>query len=49
MKREGTVEAHCKQMKCMAPRILELNGMDPSGVTPYVDESIDQPDLLLQL
>ena len=49
MKREGTVESHCKQMKGMAPRILELNGMDPRGVTPYVDESIDQPDLLLQL
>jgi len=49
MKREGTVEAHCRQMKNMAPRILELNGMDPKGVTPYVDESIDQPDLLLQL
>ena len=36
-------------MKNMAPRILELNGMDPKGVVPYVDESIDQPDLLLQL
>lgn len=41
MKREGTTEAHCKQMKSLAPRILEINGMDPSGVTPYVDESIN--------
>ena len=41
MKREGTVEAHCKQMKSLAPKILEMNGMDPAGVTPYVDESIN--------
>lgn len=41
MKREGTVEAHCKQMKSLAPKILEMNGMSPDGVTPYVDESIN--------
>jgi hypothetical protein len=40
MKREGIVEDHCKQMKTLAPRILEINGMSPDGVTPYVDESI---------
>lgn len=39
MKREGTVEAHCKHMKTLAPRILEINGLDPNMVTPYVDES----------
>ena len=41
MKREGVVEDHCKQMKGLAPRILEINGMNPDGVTPYVDESIN--------
>jgi radical SAM protein with 4Fe4S-binding SPASM domain len=41
MKREKTVEAHCKQMKSLAPRILEINGLDPNTVTPYVDESIN--------
>ena len=43
MKREGTVEAHCKQMKGLAPRILEINGLDPKSVTPYVDESNSIP------
>jgi radical SAM protein with 4Fe4S-binding SPASM domain len=41
MKREGTTEAHCKQMKSLAPRILATNGMSPDMVTPYVDESIN--------
>ena len=41
MKREGTVESHCRQMKTLAPRILEINGMNPDGVTAYVDESIN--------
>lgn len=41
MKREGTVEAHCKHMKTLAPAILESNDMDPNGVTPYVDESVN--------
>jgi hypothetical protein len=41
MKREGTNEAHCKQMKTLAPRILATNGMSPDMVTPYVDESIN--------
>jgi hypothetical protein len=26
-------------MKTLAPRILEINGLDPKGVTPYVDET----------
>ena len=26
-------------MKTLAPRILEINGMNPAEVTPYVDES----------
>jgi radical SAM protein with 4Fe4S-binding SPASM domain len=37
-KREGQVEAHCFQMKQLAPTILKLNGKDPSEVTPYVRE-----------
>ena len=41
MKREGQVEAHCKHMKTLAPRILEINGLDPNSVTPYVNEEID--------
>ena len=41
MRREGIVEDHCKQMKGLAPKILEMNGMNPEGVTPYVDESIN--------
>jgi radical SAM protein with 4Fe4S-binding SPASM domain len=41
MKREGTVESHCRQMKTLAPRILEINGLDPNSVTPYVDETPD--------
>jgi len=39
MKREGIVEDHCRQMKTLAPSILEMNGLDPSSVTPYVNES----------
>jgi sulfatase maturation enzyme AslB (radical SAM superfamily) len=41
MKREGTVEEHCKRMKGLAPRILESNGMSSASVTPYVNEGID--------
>lgn len=37
-KREGQVEAHCFEMKQLAPTILKLNGKDPSEVTPYVRE-----------
>lgn len=39
MKREKTVEAHCKQMKGLAPQILKMNGMSENAITPYVDES----------
>jgi radical SAM protein with 4Fe4S-binding SPASM domain len=35
MKREGIAEAHCKQMKTLAPRILEANGITGVEVTPY--------------
>ena len=38
MTREGTVEEHCKRMKGLAPRILEINGLDPTKVTPYINE-----------
>ena len=41
MKRERTVEEHCKRMKGLAPRILESNGMSSHSVTPYVNEAID--------
>jgi len=41
MKREGQAESHCKHMKSLAPRILEINGLDPNSVTPYVNEEID--------
>ena len=41
MKREGQVEDHCKHMKSLAPRILEINGLDPNSVTPYVNEEIN--------
>ena len=40
MKREGIVEDHCKHMKTLPPRILEINGLDPNSVTPYINESI---------
>lgn len=40
MKREGQVEDHCKQMKTLAPRILEINGLDPNSVTPYINEAL---------
>lgn len=39
MKREGIAEQHCREMKELAPKILEMNGLDPAIVTPYVDES----------
>ena len=39
MKREGIVEQHCREMKELAPKILEMNGLDAALVTPYVDES----------
>lgn len=39
MKREGIVEQHCREMKQLGPKILEINGLDPNKVTPYVDES----------
>ena len=41
MKREGQAEDHCYHMKKLAPRILEINGMDPGLATPYVNESIN--------
>jgi radical SAM protein with 4Fe4S-binding SPASM domain len=41
MKREKTVEEHCKRMKGLAPRILESNGMSADSITPYVNEAID--------
>ena len=41
MTREKTVEEHCKRMKGLAPRILEINGMSSDSVTPYVNEAID--------
>jgi len=41
MKREKQVEGHCEHMKSLAPRILEINGLDPKSVTPYVNEEID--------
>jgi radical SAM protein with 4Fe4S-binding SPASM domain len=40
MKREHIVEDHCKHMKTLAPRIMEINGLDPTLVTPYIDESV---------
>jgi radical SAM protein with 4Fe4S-binding SPASM domain len=40
-KRMGLVEYHCKKMKSLAPRIIEINGMGDTLIpTPYVDESI---------
>lgn len=40
-KRLGLTEHHCKTMKSIAPRIIELNGMqDYLEPTPYVDESV---------
>lgn len=40
-KRLGLAEHHCRKMKSLAPRIIELNGL--TGLvepTPYVDESV---------
>ncbi|MNL84531.1 hypothetical protein D3C87_2125280 [compost metagenome] len=40
-KKMGLVEYHCKKMKSLAPRIIEINGMtDLLEPTPYVDESL---------
>lgn len=40
-KRMGLTEQHCRKMKSMAPRIIELNGMQDHLVpTPYEDESM---------
>lgn len=40
-KRFGLVEYHCKTMKELAPRIIEINGMtNHLTVTPYIDESV---------
>lgn len=40
-KRLGLVEHHCKKMKSLAPRIIELNGLTGSLIpTPYEDESV---------
>ncbi|MCO6704824.1 radical SAM protein [Streptomyces sp. CHB9.2] len=40
-KRFGLTEYHCKKMKSLAPRIIEINGMQGQiEPTPYVDESV---------
>lgn len=40
-KRLGLAEHHCKTMKSIAPRIIEMNGMKGYLIpTPYVDESV---------
>jgi len=40
-KRLGLAEHHCKTMKSIAPRLIEMNGMqDFLTPTPYVDESV---------
>lgn len=39
LKETGQVETHCKQMKELAPQLLDIAGRDPEEVTPYVDES----------
>jgi len=40
-KKMGLVEHHCKKMKTLAPRIIEINGMSEYMTpTPYVDESV---------
>jgi len=38
-KRHNVVEAHCRLMKTIAPKILEANNMDVE-VTPYVNEGV---------
>lgn len=39
-KRLGLVEYHCRKMKTLAPKIIEINGMTGRmEPTPYVDES----------
>ena len=38
-KRHNVVEAHCKIMKTIAPKILKANGMEDVEVTPYVNEN----------
>lgn len=40
-KKMGLVEHHCRKMKSLAPRIIEINGMTGHLIpTPYVDESV---------
>ncbi len=42
-KKMGQVENHCRKMKTLAPRIIEINGLsDLLEPTPYVDESIGE-------
>mgnify|MGYP001197605094 FL=1 len=40
-KRHKVVEAHCKIMKTVAPKILKANGLEGVEVTPYVNETIE--------
>jgi radical SAM protein with 4Fe4S-binding SPASM domain len=40
LKEHGLVEAHCSQMKQLAPKILVANDMTDIDVTPYIDESV---------
>lgn len=37
-KRHNVVEAHCRLMKTIAPKILKANGMGDVEVTPYINE-----------
>lgn len=41
VKQAGMTEPHCRKMKEIAPRILEMGGIDPSKATPYVNEERD--------
>ena len=41
VKNAGLAEAHCRKMKDLAPRILEMGGLDPNKATPYVNEERD--------
>jgi radical SAM protein with 4Fe4S-binding SPASM domain len=40
LKDHSLVEAHCSQMKELAPKILAANNMSDTEVTPYYNESI---------
>jgi radical SAM protein with 4Fe4S-binding SPASM domain len=40
LKEHGLVEAHCSQMKQLAPKILVANDMTDIEVNPYIDESV---------